>query len=134
LNEPAINFDSLKWNNLALKVIKQIRTSNPRRKIIISGVGYGKAISLENLNLPWDKNLIATFHFYDPFSFTYQGAGWVEGAESWRGMTWDGSAAEKKEIIAQMDLAAKWSVKLKIPVIMGEFGAIGQADRPSGLR
>ena len=41
-----------------------------------------------------DPNLIVTIHNYEPFHFTHQGAGWVEGGSDWLGTGWDGTPDE----------------------------------------
>ncbi len=114
--------------------IQVVRQQNPTRKIIIDGNNFSDIESLKMLKLPADKNLLATFHFYEPFPFTHQGADWVEGADQWRGTTWVGTEAERKYIIKKMEQAAVWSKKQQVPIIMGEFGAIVLADNASRAR
>lgn len=134
LNEPHDQLDAHTWNDLLLAAITTIRSSNPHRKLIIGGVNYNDIQSLEALHLPEDSNLIATFHFYEPFEFTHQNAGWVPGSEKWGGTTWSGTEDEKQAIIAQLDLAARWSEQKQVGLVMGEFGAIAGADAASRRR
>jgi endoglucanase len=101
------------------------------RKIIIGGIGNNDMDALQRLKLPDDKNILATFHFYEPFEFSHQGADWVEGADAWLGATWQGNADEKQAIASRLDQAASWSEEHRIPLILGEFGAINQADAAS---
>jgi endoglucanase len=128
LNEPSTNIDATYWNELVDESISIIRRTNPNRKIIIGGINYSTIESLYLLNLPKDDNLIATFHFYEPFEFTHQGASWVAGSSNWLGRTWDGTLAEKHHIRALFDQAAEWSKYHKIPILMGEFGVIQTAE------
>jgi len=128
LNEPSMNLDSDTWNQMINTSVGIIRKSNPNRKIIVGGINYYHVKSLDLLTLPSDNNLIATFHYYEPFHFTHQGASWVEGAHHWRGSTWQGTQSEKDEIRAALDFAVDWSNMNQIPVIMGEFGVIKEAD------
>jgi len=134
LNEPTQQLDSDTWNILVKDTVQLIRESNPERKILIGGTNFNSIESLNRLQLPSDKNLIATFHFYIPFEFTHQGAGWVGGSCNWIGTTWEGTPEEKQAIVDQLDLAASWSAKNQIPIIMGEFGSISTADEASRLR
>jgi endoglucanase len=75
-NEPNGNIEPL-WNEYAAAALKVIRESNPTRAVIVGPNGWNSAWRLPELKLPDDKNLIVTFHNYEPFKFTHQGAEWV---------------------------------------------------------
>lgn len=64
--------DSSKWNELAEKTLKSIRSINPERKVIIGSTLCNNVNTLKDLKLYDDKNVIYTFHTYEPFSFTHQ--------------------------------------------------------------
>ena len=76
LNEPNGKLEPL-WNEYAGKALAVIRQSNPMRAVVIGPNGWNSIGRLEELSLPNDPNLIVTVHFYDPFSFTHQGAEWA---------------------------------------------------------
>lgn len=134
LNEPSHNLDSETWNEMIKTGVQIIRRTNPIRKIIIGGINYYEVNALQYLQLPNDNNLIATFHFYEPFQFTHQGASWVDGAFQWRGTTWDGTPSEMEKIRAALDIAVEWSYYHQIPIIVGEFGVIKGVDPDSRER
>jgi len=131
LSEPSDNLDAALWNELVEKGVEVIRRTNPTRKILIDGINYSDIEALLMLNLPSDDHLIATFHFYEPFEFTHQGASWVAGSSYWLGSTWEGNPSEKQAIRQAFDSAVDWSNLHKIPLIMGEFGVIKIADPTS---
>ncbi len=54
-----------------------VRASNPTRAVIIGGENWSGVDSLASLPLPGDANIHPTFHYYDPFQFTHQGASWT---------------------------------------------------------
>jgi endoglucanase len=134
LNEPTGDLSADKWNILAARVISVIRKLDPERTIIVDAAEISSIQGLQRLKLPVDGNLIATFHFYEPFEFTHQGAGWVNGSKQWIGQSWDANKDEKNRITLKLDEAAEWSSTSKIPILMGEFGTIEQADRASRIR
>lgn len=134
LNEPSRNLGKDRWNTLLESTIRIIRDKNPNRWILVDGSEYSDIEMLPTLKLPADNHLIATYHFYEPFPFTHQGASWVEGASKWKGTTWKGSEEEKQAILVKLDRVALWSQEHKTPLVMGEFGVIDQADRESRLR
>jgi endoglucanase len=95
LNEPHGALEPF-WNDYQKQAIAVIRKSNPTRALIVGPTGYNSAYKLSSLELPDDKNLIVTFHNYDPFRFTHQGAEWVEGATSWPKLEWTGTKVDLK--------------------------------------
>jgi endoglucanase len=135
LNEPNSNMLAFRWNKLLATTLALIRQSNPDRIIIIGPTGWNSATELANLELPAaDRQIIVTFHYYEPFHFTHQGAEWVNGAEAWLGTTWAGTDAEEQQIVTHFDRAATWAEKQNRPLYLGEFGAYSKADLASRAR
>ena len=78
LNEPRDAASTPVLNKVYPQVIAEIRKTNPNRTIVVSGSDWGGIGEVKNLVLPADDdNLIVTFHCYDPFRFTHQGAPWA---------------------------------------------------------
>jgi endoglucanase len=102
--------------------------------VLVSTANFAAADALDQLNLPADDHLAVTFHYYEPFEFTHQGAGWVPGSDTWLGTTWAGTTEEQADISAAFDKAAAWSTAHNVPLLLGEFGAIEQADPDSRAR
>ena len=76
LNEPH-GIDDLAWGRIQGKVIDVIRSIDKNRLIVVGPANWN---SFKNLSLMpdySDPRLIYTFHFYEPFLFTHQGASWV---------------------------------------------------------
>lgn len=136
LNEPNQNMGAGTWNTLANAAIAVIRESNPERMIVVGGANWNSVDSLAQLELPEDdRNLVGTFHYYNPFQFTHQGAGWTGAqADEWLGTTWDGTEAEREAVARDLDKALVWSVEHQRPVYLGEFGAYSRADMASRAR
>lgn len=134
LNEPNTNLLALRWNRLLAAAITTIRATNPTRILVVGPTGWNNLNDLANLELPDDQQLIVTFHCYEPFRFTHQGAEWVQGTEAWLGTTWEGTAQETRQLTALLDKAAAWSEKHGRPLFMGEFGAYSKADMASRAR
>jgi len=61
-----------KWNDLAARTIAEIRRSNPARRIVIGSACWNSPDFLKDLRVFDDENVIYTYHFYFPFSFTHQ--------------------------------------------------------------
>jgi len=80
LNEPHGQFNETPelWNEVQAETLKVIRATNPTRKVVISPVHFNSLHHLEHLEIPDDQNLIASIHYYAPFTFTHQGATWTE--------------------------------------------------------
>jgi len=111
-----------------------VRKTNPRRIVIIGPTQWNSISELKNLELPDDRHLIATVHYYSPFEFTHQGAEWNPDTNRWLGTRWTGSGAEKQAVERDFDTAAEWSKKHHRPIYLGEFGSYGKADMDSRAR
>jgi endoglucanase len=79
MNEPE-QPDTYRWQGIQALVAEQIRSAAPNNSIIACGArwsGLEDLLPLQPLALP---NIIYTFHDYDPFAFTHQGATWTDPA------------------------------------------------------
>ncbi len=132
LNEPHGNLTAEKWNEFAPGALAKIRESNPERIVLIGTPQYGGLGGLPYLEIPDDDNLILTVHYYNPFQFTHQGAGWVGGnSDDWLGTEWKDTETERD--VVRQDFAPLKAIEEKqnIPVHIGEFGAYSKADMTS---
>ena len=77
LNEPHGIADA-RWGQIQQQVIIAIRAVDRVHTIVVTGAGWGSYNNLKFLPIYRDNNLIYSFHFYDPFMFTHQGASWTE--------------------------------------------------------
>lgn len=77
LNEPHGITDA-QWGRIQEGVILAIRAVDKTHPIVVSGAGWGSYNNLDALPR-YDRayNLIYSFHFYDPFLFSHQGASWT---------------------------------------------------------
>lgn len=66
------------WNSIANRAIKVIRQHAPTIKILVGGVRNNSVSSVKLLDLPYDENIVYTFHFYEPLIFTHQSAYWIK--------------------------------------------------------
>lgn len=136
LNEPNTELTSDKWNALIPKVIAVIRKTNPDRPLVMgvanwSNVEYTPRLVL----LDDDPNLILTFHYYSPHSFTHQGTPWSEPKfRNLKGIRWLGTDEEKQAVTRDFMIAVKYAEERDLPIYLGEFGAYEAADMDSRIR
>lgn len=147
LNEPHGIATSV-WADIQQEAINAIRSEDTKHYIVVGGVNYNSYNDLATLPKYADDKLIYTFHFYDPFLFTHQGASWTDPSlvalsgmpfpygtsaipslpATLRG-TWiesaynnyasEGTVARVKQLI---DIAASFKNTRNVPVFCGEFG------------
>jgi endoglucanase len=135
LNEPHDNLDAIQWNELLVEALTVIRETNPDRIVIIGSPNWNSVHELNYLDIPEDdRNIIVTFHYYEPYEFTHQGAEWAEGSQAWLGTTWEGSERQRQAVTQVMDSAVAWGKQFNRPLYMGEFGAYSKADMDSRAR
>jgi endoglucanase len=147
LNEPHGISDYI-WNSIQQQVIDAIRTVDTKHYIVVGPANWNSYNNLDEMPVFSDQKLIYTFHFYDPFVFTHQGASWTDPsmaplsgvpfpyqADSMPAFpaslegTWiesafneyptTGNIAQVKSLI---DIAVKFKNTRNVPVFCGEFG------------
>jgi len=129
LNEPNNKLGSDLWNQYLAPLITAIRVKNPYRTIVVGPANWNNVDYISSLVIPKEEtNVIVTFHYYNPFQFTHQGAEWVEGSNQWLGTTWSNKTTETAAIQNDFDKALNWSIANNRPINIGEFGAYNKAD------
>lgn len=121
-NEP---HDKLTHENLLATLqpaLTAIRETNPDRPVIIGGELWSGINSLATLPLPDDPHIVPTFHYYDPFPFTHQGATWVDNPPP-MGRKY-GGAEDKKALDDDVQKIRDYIARTGKTPFMGEFGAI----------
>ena len=147
LNEPHGISNAL-WGSIQGEVIETIRSVDTTHTIIVGASDYNSFRSLQFIPEYADTNLIYTFHFYDPFVVTHQGASWTDpslvdlggipfpydaaampGFPSSLNGTWvqdifnnypnEGNATWVRNAL---DIAIDFSESRGVPIFCGEFG------------
>jgi len=149
LNEPHGIEDDL-WNNIQQSVVETIRQIDTDHYIIVGPAGWNSYNNLANMPYYNGEKLIYTFHFYDPFIFTHQGATWVDPSmdkitnipfpynpstmpvmdpkyqDTWLGWAYNeypqqGNAVFVKQLL---DMAISFKNERGVPIFCGEFGVL----------
>lgn len=147
LNEPHGISDVL-WNNIQQNIVTAIRNIDTKHTIVIGPASWNSYNNLAAMPEYQDDNLLYTFHFYDPFIFTHQGASWVGPSmeplagvpfpyaaaqmpifpnslngswieSSFNNYNNDGKLATVKSLI---DIAVDFREARNVPIYCGEFG------------
>jgi endoglucanase len=140
------------WRWQAEQLIKYVREIAPRHTLIVGFEEWNGRQTMINSKPFADSNIIYTFHYYDPFLFTHQGATWagVGGIEDVKFLPFpandekiktpdkakgqwtenliksyrEDSKAEK--MFKDLKAAKDWSTKNNVPIFLGDFGSFSQ--------
>ena len=142
--------DPYRWIGIQSQVTYAIRQIAPQHTILASGAHYDSIPDLLETQPIDDSNTIYTFHFYEPYQFTHQGAPW--GSVEWndyKNIPYPATPAQVAAISAtipgdnaryqlylygvsswnaqgiadRLAFAATWGREHGVPVICNEFGA-----------
>ncbi len=148
MNE-AVADDPEQWNNLIANAIKAIRKLEPKRTIVIGSNKWQQVQTFDVLKVPEnDKNILLSFHFYEPFLLTHWHASWTNqknytGPVHYPGVIltleefdnlpdemkepaerWVGKEFNKEWIREQWQKPIQKAKELELPLYCGEFGII----------
>ncbi len=134
LNEPNGKLTPEKWNMFSSEALAVIRQDSPDRTVLIGTPEWGGLGGLSKLQIPGDENIILTVHYYNPFTFTHQGAEWNDGSDAWLGTEWNDSETEREVVQQEFAPLLALSRQKNIPVHIGEFGAYQKAGMASRVK
>ncbi len=158
-NEP-LAMNPQVWKDAAYNIATAIRKVDTKRTLIVGASNYNSIYELSRFVRLADENIIYTFHFYEPFFFTHQGAEWVDNQTATTGVpfpynaekfpalntkaknTWgetnyyqyklDGTA---QAVFDKLTIVKKWGDKYNVPILCGEYGVYNKyADIDSRCR
>ncbi len=90
LNEPHGGLGAAVWNKLLAETVTAIRELDKFHTVVLTGAEWGGINGLMKLDIPpGEENYVCSFHYYQPFPFTHQGAEWVNDPYS-TGVEWPG--------------------------------------------
>ena len=155
LNEPDYSNDPQQWTDLQNRLVAAIRTGAPADTIVSTGpvTPIGGLLQLKPVA---DPNVIYTFHFYEPFTFTAQGKADVPDLASLKDLPYPWSSTpctaaiasltnadakktaqqycnekwDETKLDADVQKAANWAHQNNAHVFVGEFGADSRSEEP----
>jgi endoglucanase len=149
-NEPP-HMNPKVWKDAAYNIVTAIRGVDKNRTLIVGASNFNSIYELSRMERLADENIIYTFHFYEPFFFTHQGADWVGDQVATTGVpfpynaktyppinpkvigTWgennyyqyknDGN---EQSVHDKLQIVKNWSNKYGVPVLCGEYGVFNK--------
>ncbi len=110
LNE-AVSDNPDDWNNLINWVISEIRKLEPERTIIMGSNNWQTVGTFKDLKVPQgDKNIILSFHYYEPFLLTHYQATWTNIKDITADINYPGQMIEEEDF-DKLDAAEQELVK-----------------------
>lgn len=149
-NEPP-HMNPKVWKDAVYNIVTAIRGADKKRTLIVGASNFNSIYELSRMERLADENIIYTFHFYEPFFFTHQGADWVGDQVATTGVpfpynaktyppinpkvigTWgennyyqyknDGN---EQSVHDKLQIVKNWSNKYGVPVLCGEYGVFNK--------
>lgn len=150
LNEPNGLEDPKAWSAAQERLRAAVRSILPKHTIVLTGDDWGSIDGLTQLTPSTDRNVVYSFHFYEPHTFTHQGATW--GSPMWKEIKdlrypFDQANADAAltattdtkvtgsikayarikwdapKIKTRIDKAKSWADEHRVTLYLGEFGA-----------
>lgn len=148
------------WKDAAYNIVTAIRKTDGQRTLIVGASNYNSIYELSRFERLADDNIIYTFHFYEPFFFTHQGAAWVGDQVATTGVSFPYNAenfptlnpkakntpgqsnyrmyprdGNEQSINDKLQIVKNWALKYDVPIICGEYGVYNKyADLDSRCR
>ena len=145
MNEPVAD-DPEQWNQLLARVADSIRGWEPERVLVIGSNRWQSATTFDQLKIPEnDRNIILSFHFYEPFHLTHYQASWTrlkdfKGVVKYPGQVVVNGKTDDEKRVYNLDTLEHMmrkplalAARLQLPLYCGEFGVIDKSPVPEKL-
>ena len=107
MNEPVAD-DHEQWNQLVAKVHKALREREPQRTLVIGSNRWQGYETMKYLKVPeGDKNIVLSFHYYNPMVLTHYGAWWTPLGKYTGKVNYPGVLVSKEDYEAAPDSVKK---------------------------
>ena len=107
MNEPVAD-DHEQWNQLVAKVHKALREREPLRTLVVGSNRWQGYETMKYLKVPeGDKNIILSFHYYNPMILTHYGAWWTPIGKYRGKVSYPGVLVSKEDYEAAPDSLKK---------------------------
>lgn len=151
MNE-AVADDHESWNKLLANAFSAIRELEPERTVVIGSNRWQSTDTFDALKVPLnDKNILLSFHFYEPFLLSHYGAKWTflkdyKGPVHYPGIIltekefnklpeavkpevekWVNVKFNKELLLEKWQKPIQKAKELGLPLYCGEFGIISEA-------
>jgi hypothetical protein len=138
LNEPTQACGSVDWTIMQSELVRAARAVAPDLTLVVSGACGAMIDGLERIDPAQigDDNVIYTFHFYEPYVFSHQGAPWMQSEPMYRYLTavpWPVATDSRETTLAavaarlsgdrQTPLAEKARINAEIHRVLAEYFA-----------
>lgn len=157
LNEPQFQRNPDTWYSLQEQTVRAIREVDPARTIMVTSTSWSGIDTFAKMKPLPERNVVYTFHCYDPFFFTHQGAEWVgEYPRDMHDVPFPSSREAIEAILPEnqpkfrdaliqygedhyddnylrnrLGEAVDWGLNHQLPVVLGEFGAYPKVSPPA---
>ena len=153
MNEPVAD-DHEQWNQLIAKVHKALREREPQRTLVVGSNMWQGYETMKYLKVTEnDKNIILSFHYYNPMILTHYGAWWTPIGKYTGKVNYPGILVSKEDYEAAPDslkkeldpyLTQEWNIdkiradfkdaievakKYNLQLFCGEWGVYEPVDR-----
>lgn len=153
MNEPVAEKHE-QWNQLVAKVHAALRKVEPQRTLVIGSNLWQGYQTIKYLRIPEnDKNIVISFHYYNPMILTHYGAWWTPLAKYKGKVNYPGILISKEDFEAAPDsikpelepyLTQEWNIdkiradfkdaieaakKYNLQLFCGEWGVYEPVDR-----
>ncbi len=156
LNEPEFR-DRYRWAGVQAKLANAIREGAPKHTIIAAGANWSDIPDLVSLTPLQDPNVIYNFHYYEPHTFTHQGATWgvnywhfenklaypsnmenvqkvannqPDAVNRYAVLEYGLDHWDANRIAAEIGQAADWAKHWNVPLTCNEFGVYRRDSNP----
>jgi len=153
-NEPP-HMNPQTWKDAAYNIVTAIRKIDKKHTLIVGAANLNSIYELSHFVRLSDENIIYTFHFYEPFIFTHQGADWAGPQDATIGVPFPYSAEKiptlnpqaknttgeinynqymldgnEQAILQKLTIVKKWADGYKVPLLCGEYGVYNKYADP----
>lgn len=113
------------WKRISRECVRRIRLSAPDTLILLGSYRWNSAQTLPELDAPYDDKVLYNFHFYEPHTFTHQGAYWMDASfDRDRRLSYAESGASQAWFEEFLAPALEKAEKEGAALYCGEYGVI----------